>query len=143
MCSPGAKPTATVDGLFQYLALRYLLLGLAAIITDGGHTAPIFDYLAAYAVMTIGLFRDRGRLSSRWRIRRGPDYFNGLYTRNPLRSHCLDDCSTQFDWYSANGWFLAKLQIFMTTINAQSTPILVVAIIMALNAAVGASTISA
>ncbi len=60
----------------------YLLLAVAAIIVDGGSPAPIFNYLAAYAVMTIGLFAIVAVIRPDGEAAEDLNMFNGLYARN-------------------------------------------------------------
>ncbi|MCC6511868.1 MAG: NADH-quinone oxidoreductase subunit N [Pirellulaceae bacterium] len=116
----------------------YLLLGLAAIMTDGGHAAPIFDYLAAYVVMTVGVFAVVASIRPAGGLAEDLSIFNGLYARNPLAAIALTIALLSLTGIPLTAGFWAKLQIFLATIHAQSTPVLVVAFIMAINAAIGA-----
>jgi NADH-quinone oxidoreductase subunit N len=116
----------------------YLLLGLAAIMTVGGHVAPIFDYLAAYAVMTIGIFAVVAAIKPNEVGAEDLTLFNGLAHRRPMAAVALSIALLSLTGIPLTAGFWAKLQIFLTTITAQSMPILIVAVIMAINAAIGA-----
>ncbi|MGN6545891.1 MAG: NADH-quinone oxidoreductase subunit N [Aureliella sp.] len=116
----------------------YLLLGMAAILTVGGSVAPIFDYLAAYAVMTIGVFAVIGSVKPDALAAEDLGLFNGLYYRNPLAAVALTIALLSLTGIPLTAGFWAKLQIFLTTITAQNTAVLVVAVIMAINAAIAA-----
>jgi len=116
----------------------YLLLALAAIMSIGGHVAPIFDYLAAYAVMTIGVFAVIAAIKPDDGSAEDVTILNGLAQRKPLAAAAMTIVLLSLTGIPLTAGFWAKLQIFLTTITAQSTPILVVAVIMAVNAAIGA-----
>jgi NADH-quinone oxidoreductase subunit N len=116
----------------------YLLLALAAIMSVGGSVAPIFDYLAAYAVMTIGVFAVIGSVKPDALAAEDLSLFNGLYYRSPLAAVALTVALLSLTGIPLTAGFWAKLQIFLTTITAQNTAVLVVAVIMAINAAIGA-----
>ncbi len=116
----------------------YLLLGLAAIIADGGHVAPIFDYLAAYSVMTIGLFAVVAAVRPEGEAAEDLTMFNGLYARNMPAAIAMMIALLSMTGIPLTAGFWAKLQIFLATVNAQNAIILIVAIIMALNAAIAA-----
>ena len=116
----------------------YLLLGLAAIISDGGHIAPIFDYLAAYSVMTIGLFAVVAAIRPDGDAAEDLSLFNGLFSKNLLAAIAVMIALLSLTGIPLTAGFWAKLQIFLATVNAQNTLVLIVAIIMALNAAIGA-----
>lgn len=116
----------------------YLLLGLAAIMHVGGHVAPIFDYLAAYAVMTIGVFAVIGVIKPDEFAAEDLTLLNGLYFRSPAAAIALTIALLSLTGIPLTAGFWAKLQIFLTTVATGSKPVLVVAIIMAINAAIGA-----
>ncbi len=116
----------------------YLLLALAALIIDGGHVAPIFNYLAAYAVMTIGLFAVVAAVRPDGEAAEDVSMFNGLYARNMLAAIAMMIALLSLTGIPLTAGFWAKLQIFLATVKAKNTLILVVAVIMAFNAAIGA-----
>lgn len=116
----------------------YLLLALAAIIIDGGHIAPIFNYLAAYSVMTIGLFAVVATVRPDGEAAEDLNMFNGLYARNMLAAIAMMIALLSLTGIPLTAGFWAKLQIFLTTVKSESSLVLIVAIIMALNAAIGA-----
>lgn len=116
----------------------YLLLGLAAIITDGGSFAPIFDYLAAYSVMTIGLFAVVAAIRPDGEAAEDLNLFNGLFSRNMPAAIAVTISLLSMTGIPLTAGFWAKLQIFLTTVRAENTLVLIVGFIMALNAAIGA-----
>lgn len=116
----------------------YLLLGLAAIMSVGGSVAPIFDYLAAYAVMTIGVFAVIACIKPDALAAEDLSLFNGLYYRSPLAAVALTIALLSLTGIPLTAGFWAKLQIFLTTVTSQNRAVLVVAVIMAVNAAIGA-----
>lgn len=116
----------------------YLLLAVGAIMAIGGHIAPIFDYLAAYAAMTIGVFAVVSAVRSEHPGAEDLSIFNGLYHRNPTAALALSVSLLSLTGIPLTAGFWAKLQIFLTTVIAQSTPVLVLAVIMAFNAAIAA-----
>ena len=116
----------------------YLLLGLVAIMSVGGHVAPIFDYLAAYAVMTIGVFAVITAIKPTGPAIEDVTLFDGLYQRAPWSAVALGIALLSLTGIPLTAGFWAKLQIFLTTLSAHSTPVLVVAAIMAINATIAA-----
>lgn len=116
----------------------YLLLGLVAILLNSGHVAPIFDYLAAYAVMTIGVFAVVATIKPDEVGAEDLTLFNGLAQRRPAAAVALAIALLSLTGIPLTAGFWAKLQIFLTTISAQSLPVLVVAVLMAASAAIGA-----
>ena len=116
----------------------YLLLAVAAILSVGGHIAPIFDYLAAYAAMTIGTFAVVATIRHDHEGAEDLTLFDGLYYRNPLAALTLAIALLSLTGIPLTAGFWAKLQIFLTTITAQNTPVLVLAVVMAINAAIAA-----
>lgn len=116
----------------------YLLLGLAAILDSGGHVAPIFDYLAAYVVMTLGVFAVVGAIKPDEVAAEDLSLLNGLYYRSPAAAIALAIALLSLTGIPLTAGFWAKLQIFLTTVTTGSKPILIVAIIMAINAAIAA-----
>lgn len=116
----------------------YLLLGLAALTVDGGSVAPIFDYLAAYSVMTIGLFAVVAAIRPDGDAAEDLDLLNGLFKRNMPAAIAMMIALLSLTGIPLTAGFWAKLQIFLVTVKAENTLILIVAVIMALNAAIGA-----
>lgn len=116
----------------------YLLLALAAIMIVGGHVAPIFDYLAAYAVMTIGVFAVVAAIKPAEVGAEDLAIFNGMAYRKPMAAVGLSIAMLSLTGIPLTAGFWAKLQIFLTTITAQSPLVWAAAVIMAINAAIGA-----
>lgn len=117
----------------------YLLLALAALIkSEGGHVAPIFNYLAAYAVMTIGLFAVVATIRPDGDGAEDLNMFNGLYARNMPAAIAMMIALLSLTGIPLTAGFWAKLQIFLTTVKSENSLVLIVAIIMAFNAAIGA-----
>lgn len=116
----------------------YLLLGLAAIIWNGDSFAPIFDYLAAYSVMTIGLFAVVAAIRPDGEAAEDLNLFNGLFSRNMPAAIAVMISLLSMTGIPLTAGFWAKLQIFLTAVKAENTLILAVGFIMALNAAIGA-----
>ncbi len=116
----------------------YLLLGLAALLSTGGAVTPIFDYLAAYAVMTIGVFAAVSTVTSGTTNHEELTLFNGLAYRHPVAATALTISLLSLTGIPLTAGFWAKLQIFLTTVAAENSMILAMALVMAINAAIGA-----
>ncbi len=117
----------------------YLLAGVGSIIVLKKGTAILTDYLAAYAVMSFAVFavlllverktdRDESSMQA----------FDGLYKRSPwLAGAAIVALFSQIGLPPTAG-FWAKFQVFASAISANRTDLLVLAVIMAINAAIGA-----
>ncbi len=137
----GALVQTNLRRLMAYSSIAhsgYLILGVVAIMVDAGHVAPIFDYLAAYVVMTIGVFAVIGSIKTEGNAAEDVSILDGLYYRNPAAAIAMSIALLSLTGIPFTAGFWAKLQIFLTSIAAQNTPVLIVAILMAFNAAIGA-----
>jgi NADH-quinone oxidoreductase subunit N len=137
----GALVQTNLRRLMAYSSVAhsgYLMLGLAAIIYNGDSPVPIFNYLAAYSVMTIGLFAVVAAIRPAGEAAEDLSLFDGLFSRNMLAAVALMIALLSLTGIPLTAGFWAKLQIFLAAVKTENTLIRVVAIIMALNAAIGA-----
>ena len=125
----------------------YLLLGLVAILVQGaseqhpglGSPRPIFVYLAAYCVMTLGVFAALAAQVQTSESDLKLDETRGLFRRNPWLGAALTVCLLSLIGMPLTAGFWAKLQIFLLAVSAENqTWLRTAAIIMAVNAVVGA-----
>jgi NADH-quinone oxidoreductase subunit N len=117
----------------------YLLAGVGCIIVLGRSTAILTDYLAAYAVMSFAVF------AILLVIERNSDQanssviaFDGLFKRNPWLAGMGTIALFSQIGLPPTAGFWAKFQVFASAIGANRLDLRVLAIIMAINAAVGA-----
>lgn len=117
----------------------YLLLGLAAILRQGGDSRPIFSYLAAYAVMTLGMF---AALTAMAGDDKNEDMklseLRGLFKRSPWLGAAATVCLLSLIGMPLTAGFWAKLQLFLAAVQGSHPWLRAGAIIMAINAAIGA-----
>ncbi len=120
----------------------YLLLGLVAILSQvtpsGASSRPIFVYLAAYGVMTLGVFAALAAQASSADKDLLLEDSRGLFSRNPWLAAGLTVCLLSLIGMPLTAGFWAKLQIFLVAVSAEQTWLRSGAIVMALNAVVGA-----
>lgn len=116
----------------------YLLLAIAAILSTGGASTIVFDYLIIYAAMTLGMFAVVLTVEN---ASDGSDeltHLNGLYFRNPWIAISGTVCLLSLTGLPLTAGFWAKLQIFLTSLAADRLDIRIATIAMAINATIAA-----
>jgi NADH-quinone oxidoreductase subunit N len=116
----------------------YLLLGLAAILQQGGSVRPIMAYLSAYFVMTLGVFAGLDRVIVTGREDPRIEDLRGLATANRLVGASLTICLLSYIGVPLTAGFWAKVGIFEELVSASNGPMMAAAVVMAINAAVAA-----
>jgi NADH-quinone oxidoreductase subunit N len=116
----------------------YLLLGVAAALYRGGETTSILSYLSAYTVMTLGVFAALATLFSSSDSDPSLADLEGLHQRAPGLCIALTICLLSLIGVPLTAGFWAKFGIFQDAIRTARVELIVGAIVMALNAAVGA-----
>lgn len=116
----------------------YLLLAVAAAVSTGSSPTIVFDYLMAYAAMTLGLF---AVMMGTCRASGGGEElssFNGLYFRRPWLAICATICLLSLMGLPLTAGFWAKLQVFLASLASGRLDIRIAAALMAVNAAIAA-----
>ena len=116
----------------------YILVGIATAIDGGGSLEPVYFYLAAYAVMTLGVFAIIAGSESSGRKIENIDDLAGLAHRAPGAAAALAVCLVSLIGLPLTAGFWAKLEIFLAAIASEETLFRWVAIIMAINAVIAA-----
>jgi NADH-quinone oxidoreductase subunit N len=118
----------------------YMLVGLASVRADGPLSSggPIAFYLAAYAAMTLGLFATISILEAGGdRVDRIED-LSGLVQRRPAVAILAAIFLLSLLGFPPTAGFLGKFQIFFAAWSDGSATFRALAIVMAVNAAIGA-----
>jgi NADH-quinone oxidoreductase subunit N len=116
----------------------YMLIGLA--VGDSGRVAgsdAIWFYLAAYGLMTIGVFALLSAAGAGIPLRNDTD-LRGLHRTNPSVALLLAICLLSLTGLPPTVGFLAKLNLFLAAWSEATSLGRALAIIMALNAAISA-----
>lgn len=117
----------------------YLLTGIAALLSKGQSVAPLFDYLATYAVMTLGMFAVLAFLENKSETKSSDlTLFDGLYFRRPLLAICMTTALLSLTGLPMTAGFWAKFQVFAAAVWSGRSDLRIVALVMAINAAIGA-----
>ena len=116
----------------------YLLIGVAAALYRGGETTYVLSYLSAYTVMTLGVFAALATLTANGDSDPSLADLEGLYQRAPMLCIALSVCLLSLIGVPLTAGFWAKFGIFQDAIRTARTELVVGAVIMAINAAVGA-----
>jgi NADH-quinone oxidoreductase subunit N len=117
----------------------YMLIGLA--IGDGapvGGREAILFYLAAYSLMTIGVFALLSAASTPDRVLQTMDDIRGLSRTQPTISFLMTICLFSLTGLPPTAGFLGKFNLFLAAWSSNSRSGSYLAILMALNAAIGA-----
>jgi NADH-quinone oxidoreductase subunit N len=119
----------------------YMLVGLGAGWPPGADVSGItavFFYLVAYAAMTVGAFAVPIHLSQPDRPVETVDDLSGLWRSHPSVAFMMAVFLFSLTGLPPTGGFLAKLFIFFSAWSAQTPLYRLLAVLMAINAAVGA-----
>ncbi|MFO0922777.1 MAG: NADH-quinone oxidoreductase subunit N [Pirellulales bacterium] len=116
----------------------YLLFGLVALLNQGLSSRPLFVYLAAYGAMTLGVFAALASMATSPEHDPKLEDAKGLFRRNPWVAICLTISLLSLIGMPLTAGFWAKLQIFLYAVSANDTLLRVGAMIMAINAVIGA-----
>jgi len=115
----------------------YLLLALAAVVSNGSSADTIFKYLAAYTAMTLGVFAGLAALFDQSRILKRNDLLGYGY-RHPFVAGCMLVCFLSLIGIPLTAGFWAKFQVIVTTLNSTRPELRWCAIIMGFNSALAA-----
>ena len=116
----------------------YLILGVASALFRGGETTYILSYLSAYTVMTLGVFSALSTLNTATDSDPKLADLDGLVQRSPMLCLALTVCLLSLIGFPLTAGFWAKFGIFQDAIRTSNTWLILGAVAMALNAAVGA-----
>ncbi|MBX9654131.1 NADH-quinone oxidoreductase subunit N [bacterium] len=116
----------------------YILVGIAAGINGIAPLEPVYFYLAAYAVMTLGVFAIIAGVESTGQKIEKIDDLAGLVQRFPAAAAALAICLTSLIGLPLTAGFWAKLEIFLSAIASDDLLFRWVAVIMAANAVIAA-----
>lgn len=116
----------------------YLLMGLAAALVQGSTTQSVIIYLSAYVVMTLGFFAGVTALHERTDENLELGDLEGVTQKNLLLGASLTICLLSLIGIPITAGFWGKLMILRDLIAPHNTMLLVGAIIMVINSAIGA-----
>jgi len=117
----------------------YMLVGLAVgDVEPAGGTNALLFYLAAYGLMTIGVFALLGAVGRPGRPVHSDDDLRGLSRSHPSAALLLAVCLFSLTGLPPTAGFLGKLHLFIAAWSADSGIGRSLAAIMALNAAIAA-----
>jgi NADH-quinone oxidoreductase subunit N len=120
--------------LFAYSSIShagFLMLGVAAIPTTGPNLNALYYYLVVYGLMFVGLFACLALIE---RQTRNTDIFqlSGMGFTHPVLSLCIAIFSVSAAGIPPTAGFFAKYFIFLDAVRAQSTLLVVLALIASL-----------
>ncbi|MEY4567679.1 MAG: NADH-quinone oxidoreductase subunit, partial [Planctomycetota bacterium] len=127
--------------LFAYSSVAhsgYLLLGLAAALQQGIGAQAVLAYLAAYSVMTLGVFAAIATLHGSYDKDLQLSDLRGLTQRSPWVGISLSICLLSLIGIPLTAGFWAKFNIFQIAVTANDSLLLFGAVVMAINAVIGA-----
>lgn len=143
MCVGNAAASAQVQlrRLLAYSSVAhtgYLLLALAALMSQNAAPAVIFTYLAAYAAMTLGAFACLAEMEEAGGKVTTVGDMSGMFFRRPAASIALTICLLSLIGLPFTAGFVAKVQIFFAAGGAGRWDMSLVTLLMAFNAVVAA-----
>jgi NADH-quinone oxidoreductase subunit N len=115
----------------------YLLLALAAIVSNGSSADALFKYLAAYTAMTLGVFAGLAALFDQTKLLKRDDLLGYGY-RHPFVAACMLVCFLSLIGIPLTAGFWAKFQVIVTTLESSRPELRWCAIIMGFNSALAA-----
>jgi NADH-quinone oxidoreductase subunit N len=116
----------------------YLLLALAAWLLGGAGSEVLFTYLAAYAVMTLGVFACFAEIDEAGGRTLTVGDLSGMFYRRPAASIAMTICLLSLIGLPLTAGFVAKFQIFIAAGGLNRWDITLVTLLMAVNAVVAA-----
>lgn len=117
----------------------YLLIGFAAVLSTEQPVTLLFDYLAAYAVMTLAIFAVLTFLENKEGNQSADlSLLDGLYASHPLLALTTAIALLSLTGMPLTAGFWAKLQIFAAAVWSGRGDLRFVALIMAINAVIAA-----
>jgi NADH-quinone oxidoreductase subunit N len=116
----------------------YLLLGVVAALHMGSTPQSILVYLAAYVVMTMGVFAGLAAIQGRSNEELRIDQVTSLAQGNRGLAIAMTICLLSLIGIPLTAGFWAKFGIFFSAVSAGSPLILTGAVVMAINAAIAA-----
>lgn len=119
----------------------YLLLAMAALVRNNAEPVVLYSYLAAYAVMTLGLFACLAEIEAAGGKTLMIGDLSGMFYRRPAASMGMAVCLISMIGLPLTAGFWAKFFVFMSTTAAgMEDPVsLGMGIFMAFNAVVAAA----
>lgn len=116
----------------------YLLMGLAAALVQGTGAQSLIMYLSAYVVMTLGFFAGVTAIFERTDENLDLDDLQGVTQKNLLLGASMTVCLLSLIGIPITAGFWGKFMILRDLIAPQNTLLLVGAIFMVVNSAIGA-----
>lgn len=117
----------------------YLLLAIASLLLGGAKQGVVFTYLAAYAVMTLGVFACLAEIDEAGGRTVTLGDLSGMFYRRPAASIAMAICLLSLIGLPLTAGFIAKFQIFIAAGGINRWEVTVVTILMAFNAVVAAA----
>ncbi len=112
----------------------YLLLAMVALMLDGAKQGVLFTYLAAYAVMTLGVFACLAEIDEAGGKTTTIADLSGMFYRRPAASIAMAICLLSLIGLPLTAGFVAKFQIFIAAGGINRWEVTLVTLIMAFNA---------
>jgi NADH-quinone oxidoreductase subunit N len=117
----------------------YLLLAMVALMLDGAKQGVLFTYLAAYAVMTLGVFASLAEIDEAGGRTATIADLSGMFYRRPAASIAMAICLLSLIGLPLTAGFVAKFQIFIAAGGINRWDVTLVTLLMAVNAVVAAA----
>lgn len=116
----------------------YLMIGLAAALVQGIGAQSVMMYLSAYIVMTLGFFAGVVAVFDRTDVKLDLTDLQGVTQRNLVLGAALTVCLLSLIGIPVTAGFWGKFMILRDLIAPENTMLLVGAIAMVVNSAIGA-----
>lgn len=144
MCLGNAMASAqsSVRRLLGYSSIAhsgYLLLAMVSLMLDGAKQGVLFTYLAAYAVMTLGVFACLAEIDEAGGKTVTIGDLSGMFYRRPAASVAMSICLLSLIGLPLTAGFVAKFQIFIAAGGINRWDVTAVTLLMAFNAVVAAA----
>jgi NADH-quinone oxidoreductase subunit N len=144
MCVGNAMASAqsSVRRLLGYSSIAhsgYLLLAMVSLMLDGAKQGVLFTYLAAYAVMTLGVFAGLAEIDEAGGKTATIGDLSGMFYRRPAASVAMSICLLSLIGLPLTAGFVAKFQIFIAAGGINRWDVTAVTLLMAFNAVVAAA----
>jgi NADH-quinone oxidoreductase subunit N len=136
-----ASSQTSVRRLMGYSSVAhsgYLILAMVSLMLDGAKQGVLFTYLAAYAVMTLGVFACFAEIDEAGGRSMTIGDLSGMFYRRPAASIAMAICLLSLIGLPLTAGFVAKFQIFIAAGGINRWDVTFVTLLMAINAVIAA-----
>ncbi len=116
----------------------YLLLGVLACLTLSTSPGVVMIYLAAYLVMTAGIFGGLNTITGDPKVALSLNDLQGMSSRRPWITFAMTICLLSLIGVPLTAGFWAKFQILLTVVTASNVLLSTSAVVMTITAAIAA-----